>query len=363
MGGAIQQVSQLQTENSSLHNRTGILQKILDMRNEQIQVMQEAKEGSSDRLSAALPESEAGGKLIKLTPEVIKDLTPEQMQVIYQTYVRELSARIGQLRKQDPPDAAGLQDLEELTRDLSMVLFRFTMEKPLDLRKFVVNSRQFLASTEEEVIALWRKMLEQIPPLNDDQKRAIVSQRQAFYRNIEPVMEERRKLNAQIQGELPADTFHTRSALTYIKAHEAVIKLRENLKQEHLVTFDFAQKVLRQTFTLMQVACLLVASFPVVPDALGISSAVAAELGVLHAASSSGGAAAPAGSSAAGGGGAAGGGSGAPGLPHHLHGVVPGVYAMPMNGLMQGGGAGGSGLGLLPSDGTGGLGQTQLQPH
>lgn len=37
----------LQTENSSLHSRTSILEKVLDMRNEQIQVMQETREVSS----------------------------------------------------------------------------------------------------------------------------------------------------------------------------------------------------------------------------------------------------------------------------------------------------------------------------
>ena len=34
----------LQTENSALHSRTSILEKVLDMRNEQIQFMQESKE-------------------------------------------------------------------------------------------------------------------------------------------------------------------------------------------------------------------------------------------------------------------------------------------------------------------------------
>lgn len=37
-------VGGLQTENAALHSRTSILEKVLDMRNEQIQVMQESKE-------------------------------------------------------------------------------------------------------------------------------------------------------------------------------------------------------------------------------------------------------------------------------------------------------------------------------
>jgi regulator of replication initiation timing len=41
-----QKVGNLQTENAALHSRTSILEKVLDMRNEQIQVMQESKEVS-----------------------------------------------------------------------------------------------------------------------------------------------------------------------------------------------------------------------------------------------------------------------------------------------------------------------------
>ena len=37
-------VGTLQSENAALHSRTNILEKVLDMRNEQIQVMQETKE-------------------------------------------------------------------------------------------------------------------------------------------------------------------------------------------------------------------------------------------------------------------------------------------------------------------------------
>ncbi len=38
-----------------------------------------------------------------------------------------------------------------------------------------------------------------------------------FLQKIEPIMEERKHLNVQIQANLPHDTFHTKNALTYIK--------------------------------------------------------------------------------------------------------------------------------------------------
>ena len=38
-----------------------------------------------------------------------------------------------------------------------------------------------------------------------------------FLQKIDPIMEERKMLNMQIQSNLPHDTFATRNALTYIK--------------------------------------------------------------------------------------------------------------------------------------------------
>lgn len=62
---------------------------------------------------------------------------------------------------------------------------------------------------------------------------------------VEPIVEERKKLNIQIQAHLPQESFHTRNAITYIKTHEAVAKLLENLKAEHNVTIEFCAAVFK----------------------------------------------------------------------------------------------------------------------
>ena len=100
-----------------------------------------------------------------------------------------------------------------------------------------------------------------------------------FLQKIEPIMEERKLLNVQIQSNLPHDTFATKNALTYIKAHEAVLKLRDNLRSEQHVVLEFAIAVFRGVFKPWQMATLLVKCYPAVPDALGIASALAVELG------------------------------------------------------------------------------------
>lgn len=44
---------------------------------------------------------------------------------------------------------------------------------------------------------------------------------------------------------LAQESFHTRNAITYIKTHEAVAKLRENLRAEHNVTIEFCAAVFK----------------------------------------------------------------------------------------------------------------------
>lgn len=271
-------VSSLQSENASLYSRTNILEKVLDMRNEQIQVMQETKEATGHLEDDPASLQGVNGQLVQLTPENIKELGSEQILKIYQMYVKELSVRLMEDGK--PPDSAPerLHELEVLVQDLSMLIMRLGVIKPLETRKFIVLSRQYLGSTESEVIELWKTVMKLIE-LSDQQKREVVDMKRSFLQKIDPIMEERKLLNIQIQSNLPHDTFATKNALTYIKAHEAVIKLRDNLRSEQHIVLEFAITVFRDVFKPVQMAALLVKCYPAVPDALGIASALATDLG------------------------------------------------------------------------------------
>lgn len=269
-------VSNLQTENAALQSRTSILEKVLDMRNEQIQVMQESKE------VPGLDESELQGMtghLVNLTPDVIKELSSDQIYKIYQTYVKELSLRLVEVNRcQDGSNTTLQQEVDQLCKDLCLIIMRLGVIKPLETRKFIVVSRQYLGTTEAEVIEMWKQIMKNID-LSEQQKKDIVERKRMFLTKIDPIMEERKGLNVQIQAYLPHDTFHTKNALAYIKAHEAVIKLRENLRAEQHVMMEFAMALFRGVFKPHQMATVLVQAYPAVPDALGIASAMALEIG------------------------------------------------------------------------------------
>eukprot|EP00877_Chromochloris_zofingiensis_P006249 jgi/Chrzof1/1878/Cz10g24190.t1 len=273
-------VGGLQTENAALHSRTSILEKVLDMRNEQIQVMQESKEVTQqvdDHTDAPpLTLTAVSGQSISLTSDMLKELLPEQIYKIYQTYIKELSARLVELNKGGPISQEITQEVEKLTKEVSFLLMRLSVVRPIETRKFIAVSRQYL-NTEAEAIDMWKNVVNSIN-LTDKQKLDIVQWKQLFMQKVEPIVEERKKLNVQIQAHLPQESFHTRNAITYIKTHEAVAKLRENLRAEHNVTIEFCAAVFKGVLNSFQMASLLVQAYPAVPDALAVASAVIADM-------------------------------------------------------------------------------------
>ncbi len=56
----------------------------------------------------------------------------------------------------------------------------------------------------------------------------------------------------------PQDSFHTKNAITYIKTHEAVAKLRDNLRLEHNVVLDFCAALFQGVLRPHQMGYLLV---------------------------------------------------------------------------------------------------------
>ena len=328
--------------------------KVLDMRNEQIQVMQESKEVTQqfdDALDAPpLTLTAVGGQPISLTSDMLKELSPEQIYKIYQTcaflsdlfcvfvaplafflvscwwqsfspcwalatttltqtsnqtkhkqkkpknkttnqnsYIKELSARLVELNKGGDVPADVTTAVERLTREVAFLLMRLSVVRPIETRKFIAVSRQYL-TTEAEAIAMWKAVVNSIN-LSDKQRSDVVSWKQLFMqkvgrlgvgvifclcvvvvtrggrvfcrvsttplnttnnsplttqttpktkqqtkqnkhtltkqnktplptkkttkqKKVEPIVEERKKLNVQIQAHLPQESFHTRNAIT-----------------------------------------------------------------------------------------------------------------------------------------------------
>lgn len=78
---------------------------------------------------------------------------------------------------------------------------RLSVVRPIETRKFIAVSRQYLHN-EEEAIDMWKSVVNSIN-LSEKQKLDIVRWKQLFMQKVEPIVDERKKLNVQIQAHLP----------------------------------------------------------------------------------------------------------------------------------------------------------------
>lgn len=102
--------------------------------------------------------------MVTMTPEMMKELSSDQIYKIYQSFVKELSIRLVDLDRSQGPDAEGGPELDRVVKDLSMMIMRLGVVKPLETRKFIVVSRQYLGNTEAEVIELWKTVVVSAQP-------------------------------------------------------------------------------------------------------------------------------------------------------------------------------------------------------
>ena len=82
---------------------------------------------------------------------------------------------------------------------------RLSVVRPIETRKFIAVSRQYLHN-EEEAIDMWKSVVNSIN-LSEKQKLDIVQWKQLFMQKVEPIVDERKKLNVQIQAHLPQVNF------------------------------------------------------------------------------------------------------------------------------------------------------------
>ncbi len=65
-----------------------------------------------------------------------------------------------------------------------------------------------------------------------------------------------------VQGAVPGGTSHRQMAMRYLAAHEGVRKLRDNMREEHILVLDFVSTIFKHVSnTLSAVRCTLVNSY------------------------------------------------------------------------------------------------------
>ena len=84
--------------------------------------------------------------------------------------------------------------------------------------------------------------------LTKEQKREIVTLRKMLLQKLQQLVEERRQLNMTIQTSLPSSTVGHRIDLEYLKANQAVVRLKEILRSEHNAMLDFVSTIVKKVW-------------------------------------------------------------------------------------------------------------------
>jgi len=276
-------VDNLQLENGSLQSQNGILQKVLAMRDEQIRVMQESSkilDTSPDadgeglmvpRTTLTLSELHKGTEM-RITADMLKKMTPEEVIKIWQDYVTEISSVLVDANVSSEAEAR----IEKLINEVCMLCMRFSVLNPVSCK--IWTTRQYHLSETEE-LKRWQSVMTTLD-MNKAQKQEIIALRKMLLQKLQQLVEERRQLNMTIQTTLPSSTVGHRIDLEYLKANQAVVRLKEILRSEHNAMLDFVGTIVKKVLKPIQVARLMVQAYPSKPDVLAVASAVAIDCGV-----------------------------------------------------------------------------------
>ncbi|GMH37077.1 hypothetical protein BSKO_04950 [Bryopsis sp. KO-2023] len=274
------QVGALQMQNSALHSQNSILEKVLSMRDEQITAMQEDNSilgvGSDDEAEKDRAEgftlSGLKGREVKLSRADLKKMTADQVMQIWQAYVTEISEALVEV---GTGGTGAMERIELLINEICMLCLSFNAVNPVSAGKMHVRDAK---ETEAEELKQWKSIVATLE-LTDEQKLEIIQLRKMLLQKLQRLLAERGKLNLTIQPALPSSTVGHRIAVEYLKANQTLVRLKEILRAEHRAMLDFVTAFVKEVMKPLQIAKVLVQSYPVKPDLLAIASSIAMERG------------------------------------------------------------------------------------
>lgn len=277
-------VEALQVENSALTSQNSILEKVLSMRDEQINSLQERKDvleldgpelcdGTVAEHGSSLVLTHLKGKSVTLTWKALKTMTGDQLLHIWQAYVGEISDALVHVRGDD---GSAVKHINDLVNELCKLCMRTSEVNPVAMQALHTLKKKTTSETEE--VKAWQESLDSLE-LTKEQKGEIIQLRKRFLPKVQRLMKERGKLNLTTPPTLPSAVVGHRISLDYLKTHHMVGRLKEILRDEHKAMVEFAVTVVKKVLNPIQIAKLVVQSYPVKPDLLAISSAIAMEQG------------------------------------------------------------------------------------
>lgn len=288
------QVEKLRFQNTSLASQNDLLSKVLVMKEGQVKVLRHEskakdKKGTADEdpcppcsMRGVLGAKGATECASKYTPEVVMNMTLDDICEKYKDYVHKLSALV---LVADAPGGSkeAEEEINQNMLEVSELLSKVVVLKPDHGAMFVGRNFEFgrrelpTAAEAEKCMAGVLRSLE----LTDDQQKRIVALYRQLQSHLQRIKEKRNHLNNVLQSQLavagenyiPGIGMH-RTAQATVQMDEVTQELKDTVEFERHEYANLVSAFFGLVLTPLQSARTIVHSYPYYPDVMGLAMLV-----------------------------------------------------------------------------------------
>jgi hypothetical protein len=214
------------------------------------------------------------GHPVQLSARELQDMTPAELAKHYKAYVNELA---GILVESENPNAGATQErVRRLVEEVCLLCTRTALCNPPGAKHFALTKVDDVPGqpADARVPQIARAL-----DINAQQRRQLSQLRGLFLQKLARIAAERQDINSQLAGCVPGGTSNRAMAGRYLTSHDCARRLRESLREEHILVMDFVSTINKHVLNSQQVAQFMIQSYPWTPDCLALCTWVAAEDG------------------------------------------------------------------------------------
>jgi hypothetical protein len=271
-------------DKSALESRVQLLLRVLQMRDEEIERLRTAPQAaaSEDSISETFKDTlhleVKEGQELTVTPQQIKSMSREGLIKIWKEYVNELGACLVEL--DNNPGETHLQErVARMINDVTILVMRVAITNPTVTKAFVACKLEETCNDyAEDSPEMWLNVARSLS-LSQEQKHNLAQLRRLFTSKMSAIVEQRKLIHQDLLAATPAAIGARHTAIQYLKASETIERLKKNLREEHVLKLDWISTIFKHMMTPVQVARMIVQSFPFSPDTVAMACWVAAEDG------------------------------------------------------------------------------------
>lgn len=270
-------VNTLQADKQSLTHHSNILQKVLGMKEEQVENMtqrlkslegQEA--GKSDRDTLEVLDSDG------VAVSVAKTGMQDKLTKVWREYVNKLAGCLVEGGANNPGSDI-IDTINKLVRDAVSMYKKASLYDPSAMRKWFLSNMEEpgLEQSDKEIQMKWKSIVRSLA-LSGQQKEEIIELKRMRAEKLKGLNAEACRLAKLLSDggfdmnpeEIPSTG--RLLAKQYIQHSDVSARLRDNIEDRSNAQLEFDSTLFQGIFTPLQMARVMVQSYPLVPDSIAL---------------------------------------------------------------------------------------------